>query len=122
MAGYSDKLHLLMLGDLVTFAHSESVAIEVQKAKGEPVNVETTSVTRAKPGEKPSGTTKTTGIMTVTVEGINYKTREAKLRMADGNIMNITVGPQVQRLDEVRKGDEVVVRYTASVSISVRKP
>ena len=109
-------------GDLVTIETSESVALEVQKAKGEPVASETTTVTRAKPGEKPAGTVKTTGVMTVRVEAINYTTREATLKLADGNIMNITVGPQVKRLDEVHKGDEVVVRYTTTVSISVKKP
>jgi Cu/Ag efflux protein CusF len=109
-------------GDLVTIENSQSVALEVQKAKGEPVASETTTVTRAKPGEKPAGTMKTTGIMTVRVEAINYTTREATLKLADGSIMNITVGPQVKRLDEVHKGDEVVVRYTTTVSISVKKP
>ncbi len=109
-------------GDLVTIENSESVALEVRKAKGEPVAEETTTVTRAKPGEKPAGTVKTTGIMTVRVEEINYTTREATLKLADGNIMNITLGPQIKRLDEVHKGDEVVVRYTTTVSISVKKP
>jgi len=109
-------------GDLVTIENSQSVALEVQKAKGEQVTSETTTVTRAKPGEKPAGTVKTTGIMTVRVEAINYATREATLKLADGSIMNITVGPQVKRLDEVHKGDEVIVRYTTTVSISVKKP
>ncbi|HUI67435.1 MAG TPA: hypothetical protein VL087_04440 [Nitrospirota bacterium] len=109
-------------GDLVTIENSQSVALEVQKAKGEPVATETTTVTRAKPGERPAGTVKTTGTMTVRVEAINYITREATLKLADGSIMNITVGPQVKRLDEVHKGDEVVVRYTTTVSISVKKP
>ncbi len=110
------------VGDLVTIEISKSVALEVRKATGEPVAMETTSVTRAKPGEKPSGTLKTTGLMTVRVEDIDYKTREATLKLADGNIMNIEVGPQVKRLEEVHKGDEVFVRYTTTVSISVKKP
>jgi hypothetical protein len=109
-------------GDLVTVENSQSVALEVQKAKGEAVASETTTVTRAKPGEKPGGTVKTTGVMTVRVEAINYTTREATLKLADGSIMNITVGPQVKRLNEVHKGDEVIVRYTTTVSISVKQP
>jgi hypothetical protein len=109
-------------GDLVTIENSESVALDVRKSKGEPAAMESTSITRAKPGEKPAGTVKTTGIMTVRVEEINYKTREAKLKLADGSIMKIMVGPQVTRLDEIRKGDEVLVQYTSTVSISVKKP
>jgi ribosomal 50S subunit-recycling heat shock protein len=109
-------------GDKVTIDYLESVAIDVQKSKGEPLAAESTSITRAKPGEKPGGTMKTTGMMTAKVEEINYKTREVSLKMAEGNIMKITVGPQVKRLEEVRKGDEVVVQYTSTVTISVAKP
>ncbi len=110
------------VGDLVTIENSESVAIEVRKPKGELVAEATRSVTRAKPGERPGGTVKTTGTMIVRVEEINYKTREAALKLADGSIMNMTVGPQVKRLEEVRKGDEIVVEYTTTVTISVKKP
>ncbi len=110
------------VGDLVTIENSKSVALEVRKSTGEPVAMETTSVTRAKPGEKPSGTLRTTGLMTVRVEDIDYKTRKATLKLADGSFMKIEVGPQVKRLEEVHKGDEVVVRYTTTVSISVKKP
>ena len=109
-------------GDEVTFVYTESVAIEVQKAKGDTRKIESTSTTRAKPGEKPGGTIKTTGIMTATVEAIDQKTREVSLSLPEGNIMKFKVGPQVKRLDEVRKGDEVVVQYSTTVSISVKTP
>jgi Cu/Ag efflux protein CusF len=109
-------------GDIVTIENTEAVAIEVQKSKGKPIAVETTSMTRSKPGEKPAGTMKTEGIMTVTVEKIDHKTREATLKLADGEIMEIRVGPQVKRLNEIHKGDQVLVRYMSSVSISVKKP
>jgi Cu/Ag efflux protein CusF len=109
-------------GDKVTFDYYESVAIDVQKSKGEPLAAESTSITRAKPGEKPGGTMKTTGMMTARVEEINYQTREVSLKLAEGNIMRLTVGPQVKRLEDVRKGDEVVVQYTSTVTISVAKP
>jgi len=109
-------------GDKVKIDYLESVAIDVQKSKGEPLAAETTSITRAKPGEKPGGTIKTTGIMTARVEEINYTTREVSLKLAEGNMMNLTAGPQVKRLEDVRKGDEVVVKYTTTVTISVNKP
>jgi len=109
-------------GDEVTFVYTESVAIEVQKAKGDARKIESTSTTRAKPGEKPAGTVKTTGIMTATVEAINYQTREVSLSLPEGNIMKLTVGPQVTKLEEVRKGDEIVVQYSTTVSISVKTP
>jgi hypothetical protein len=109
-------------GDLVTIENSQSVAVEVRKSAGAQVATETTSITRAKPGEKPAGIVKTTGTMTAKVAEINYQTREVKLSLVDGNTMNLTVGPQVTRLNEVRKGDEIVVQYTTTVSISVKTP
>ncbi len=116
------NLERVKVGDLVTIENSKSVALEVRKSTGEPVAMETKSVTRANTGEKPSGTLKTTGLMTVRVEDIDYKKREVTLKLADRNIMKIEVGPQVKRLEDVHKGDEVVVRYTTTVSISVKKP
>jgi hypothetical protein len=109
-------------GDKVTFDYYGSVAIDVQKSKGEPLAAESTSITRAKPGDKPGGTIKTTGMMTARVEAINYQTREVSLKLAEGNTMSLTVGPQVKRLEDVHKGDEVVVQYTSTVTISVAKP
>ena len=110
------------VGDIVTIENSESVAIEVRKEKGGLAAEATRTVTRAKPGERPGGTVKTTGTMIVSVEEIDYKTREAKLKLADGSIMSMTVGPQVKRLEEVRKGDEIAVQYTTTMTISVKKP
>jgi len=110
------------IGDVVTIETTESVAIEVQKAKGEARKIESTSTTRAKPGEKPAGAIKTTGIMNATIDSINYQTREVSLALPEGNIMKITVGPQVKRLEDVKKGDEVVVQYSTTVSISVKTP
>ena len=109
-------------GDKVTFDYFESVAIDVQKSKGEPLAKETKTITTAKPGEKPGGTIKTTGMMTARVEEINYQTREVSLKLPEGNTMSLTVGPQVKRLEDVHKGDEVVVQYTSTVTISVAKP
>ncbi len=45
----------LKVGDLVTIENSQSVALEVRKSTGAPVNKETTTMTRAKLGEKPGG-------------------------------------------------------------------
>ncbi len=109
-------------GDKVTFDYFESVAIDVQKSKGEPLAKETKTITTAKPGEKPGGTIKTTGMMTARVEEINYQTREVSLKLPEGNTMSLTAGPQVKRLEDVHKGDEVVVQYTSTVTISVAKP
>jgi hypothetical protein len=103
-------------------APAVSVVIEVQNAKGVARQIGSTTRNRAKPGEKPERTIKTTGIMTATGGAINDKTCEVSLALLDGKIMNRTVGPQVKRLEHVRKGDEVVMQYSTIVSISVKTP
>ena len=109
-------------GDKVTFDYYESIAIDIQKYTGEPRAEETQSVTRAKPGERPGGTIETTGHMTARVEGIDYQSRMVTLKMPQGDTMSLKVGDQVKSFNEIKKGDEVVVRYTKAVAISVHTP
>ena len=109
-------------GDKVTFDYAESVAIDVQKATEAPKMVETQSITRAKPGEKPAGTIETIGFMTARVEAIDYKTRMVTLKLPEGNTLRFKVGDQVTRLNEVKKSDEVVVQYMQKLSIKVTSP
>jgi Cu/Ag efflux protein CusF len=109
-------------GDKVTFDYYESVAIDIQKSTREPMAEETQEVTRAKPGERPGGTIKTTGHMTARVEDIDYRSRRVTLKTPQGDTMSLKVGDQVKRLNEIKKGDEIVVRYTQAVAISVHTP
>ena len=109
-------------GDIVTFDYVESVAIDVQKSTEAPKMVETESMKRAKLGEKPSGTIETVGFMTARVDEIDYKTRKVGLKLPEGKMARFTVGDQVKRLNEVKKGDEVVVQYMQKISIKVTSP
>jgi len=109
-------------GDIVSFDYTEAVAIDVQKSTEAPKMVETESVKRAKLGDKPSGTIETVGFMTARVEEIDYKTRKVGLKMPEGKMMRFTAGDQVKRLNEVKKGDEVVVQYLQKISIKVTSP
>src|SRR5262245_14255524 len=43
-----------------------------------------------------------------TVESIDQKTRKVTLRRADGSKTTIKAGPEVKRLNEIKKGDVVV--------------
>ncbi|HXY53656.1 MAG TPA: hypothetical protein VEM40_03180 [Nitrospirota bacterium] len=109
-------------GDKVTFDYYESVAVDIQKSAGEPKAEETQTVTRAKPGERPGGTIETTGHMTARVEDIDYQSRMITLKLPQGDTMHLKVGDQVKRFNEIKKGDEIVVRYTQAVAISVHTP
>jgi hypothetical protein len=112
----------LKVGDIVTFVYSDTMAIDVQPARGDrPMATQQTELlSRAPLGDKPGGVIRTTGVMTATVVGINYTSREIWLQVPDGNVMKIVAGPGVQRFDDVRKGDMVVFQYIATLTITVQ--
>ena len=56
-----------------------------------------------------------------TVEAVDLAKRTVTVRGPRGNVNTLKVGDQVQ-LDKVKAGDQVVVRYTEAVAISVDKP
>ena len=109
-------------GDIVTFTYTEGVAVDVRKASEAPKLVQTESIKRSKLGEKPGGSIETIGFTTASVESIDYKTRLVTLKMPEGNTLRFTAGEQVKRLDEVKKGDDVVVEYMQKITIKVESP
>ena len=110
-------------GDIVTVVYSNTVAVDVSKASDGPRHAESTSLIGRTPlGEKPGGSIKTMGYVTATVMGINYLSREIWIQVPDGNIMKFVVGPKVERFDQVNKGDEIVVQYMATVTLTIQSP
>jgi len=116
------RFNELKKGDLVTFDYTEGVAIDVQKSTEAPKMVETQSLTRSKPSERPGGTLETVGFLTAKVEEIDYKTRVVKLALPEGQSLKFTVGDQAKRFNEVKKGDEVVIKYMQKLTIKVASP
>jgi hypothetical protein len=64
------------------------------------------------------------GVVSVaaTVVEVDQKKRVVMLRDSEGRDFDITVGPEVKNLPQVKKGDEVVASYYESMAITVRKP
>lgn len=56
-----------------------------------------------------------------TVEAIDLQTREVSLKASRGHRMTLRVEDRVRNLAEIRKGDEVNVRYNQSVAVELRK-
>mgnify|MGYP001071330084 CR=1 FL=1 len=110
-------------GDLVEYNFTQAIAIDVQKATpGGPKMGESTQMERAKLGEKPAGTVETTGYLTAKVAEIDHATRKVTLQMPEGKSVTFTAGDQVKRLNEISKGDEVVVQYLQKMTIKVTTP
>ena len=60
--------------------------------------------------------------VTATVVEIDHKTREVTLKAADGREETFIVDEAVKNLDQVKKGDVVVVTYAESLAYEVKKP
>jgi hypothetical protein len=111
----------IQVGDTVQAEYLDAVALFVRKPGAAPSAGEATSVRVAPPGERPAAVMVDTVQLTARVEAIDYDTREVTLRGPRGNTRTVKVDPQVERLNEVKVGDEVVVRHTEAVALTVRR-
>ncbi|HTK91957.1 MAG TPA: hypothetical protein VL948_17110 [Verrucomicrobiae bacterium] len=114
-----DQIHV---GDVLTARYLESVALVVRKAGEGPSANESRTVQVAPKGHKPAARIVETKEVTATVEAIDHAARTVTLRGPEGNARTIKVDPSVKRLNEVKKGDQVVARYTEGLAISVKTP
>lgn len=116
------NLDQVEIGDIVETEYYESVALFVQDAKGAPAEEVTTASARTPLGDKPGMGVADTVTVTATVTAIDYDTRMITLQGPEGNTHTSRVDESVTRFNEVKQGDQVVVRYTRAVAITVRKP
>jgi hypothetical protein len=58
--------------------------------------------------------------MTARVEDIDYKTRTVTLRGPQQKTATVKVDKSVKRFNEVKKGDEIVIRHTEALAIDVK--
>ena len=110
-------------GDQLVVRYFESLALFVRKGGEPPAAAERTAV-RVVPDKrkKPAGVAVDTAEFRGTVEAIDPVKRRVTLKGPEGKTRTIKVDPSVKRLKEVKKGDQVVLRYTEAIAVSVRKP
>jgi len=111
----------IRVGDEVKTAFLETVELFVT-GKGEPLAERTTDVARAPLGSRPGFAAIDQVEVRASVVSIDYQTREVALKGPEGKIVKVKAGPEVKRLNEVKKGDSVVARLTRAISIEVNKP
>ena len=116
------NLDQVKAGDQIVVRHYESVALFVRKSGEPPAATEAAAVAVAPKGQKPGGIMVDTVEITAKVEAIDYAKRTVTLKGPEGKTRTIKVDPSVKRFREIKKGDEVVVRHTEALAISVRKP
>lgn len=109
-------------GDKVTARFLESVAVVVAKKGEKPAASEVKTVEVAPKGEKPGVVIVDTLDITAVVEKIDYKKRSISLKGPEGNVREFIVDKSVKNFKNIKKGDDVFLRFTEAVAITVDKP
>jgi len=112
-----DQIHI---GDKVRATVTEALAVSVRKA-GTPPNVgDTVAVALAPKGAKPGMFVANTQEATSKVVDVNRATRTITLAELAGGPKTVKLGPEVN-VSDLKKGDDVVVRYTDALALYVEK-
>jgi len=61
-------------------------------------------------------------VIEATVIAVDKDAREVSLQGPQGQIVTMTLGPDMQRIDEISVGDAVVATYIQSLAADVREP
>ena len=113
-----DQIHV---GDKVRATVAESLAVDVRKP-GTPPNVgDSVTVALAPKGEKPAMFVAKTEEATSKIMDINRISGTVTLAELDGGPKTIKLASGVD-MSGLKKGDDVVVRYTDAVALAVEKP
>jgi len=108
------------VGDTVTLTATETVAVAMADAAdtGEPL-VDVYGA-RAPKGERPGAVAGQVQTLVVTFLGYNEKTKQAQIRLPDGEVRVVNVAPELQSFARSRViGDRILVLIEQAVAISV---
>jgi len=109
-------------GDQLAVRYFEPLGLFVRRSGERPAAAEATAVQVMPGGKRPVPVAVDTAEFRGTVEAIDYAKRRVTLKGPDGKTRTIKFDPSVTRLDDVKKGDQIVVRYTEATAFSVRTP
>jgi len=107
------------VGDEVNASYIESLAVFVHGPHEKVSADEATAVALAPKGAKPGGIVANTQTITAKVTALDHKTRMVTLTGPEGNSMTFKASPEIKRLDEIKVGDTVSIRYTEALMVDV---
>ena len=99
--------------------YRKSVAVFVRPPGSPDLGGEGTTVEQAPRGANPAGTVVTVRQAQGRVEAIDYRTRSVVLSAPEGGRVEITVDERVKGLENIKRGDSIVVRYTEAVGLTM---
>jgi len=115
------NLDQVRVGDKVTFTHYEELSISVAPPGGSPSFTEMVNDRRTPMGGKPGRKVTNVVEKTVTIIALDPANRTAVIREHSGDLRTIRVSDRMN-LDGIKAGDQVVMRRTEAVGISVENP
>jgi hypothetical protein len=104
-------------GDTVRAEYLDAVALVVRKSDEPPQAGEMAAVRLAPKGGQPGGVMVQTVEVTAKVQAIDLAKRTVTLQGPRGGVRVVKVDDRVQGLDQVKPGDEVVVRHTQGLAL-----
>jgi len=116
------NLDQVKVGDKVNLEFVEELALYVRKADAPASATELKMVELAPKGQKPSGLMAETVELTGNVESVDAKKRTIDVKGPAGNVRTFKVDKAVKNFNQIKKGDQVVLRFTEAVALSVVKP
>lgn len=111
-----DKVHA---GSKVRVRYLESMAVKVSASSEQPNAVEVETLQLAPKGANPAGAIVRVREVTGLVEDIDYDSRMVAVRGPVGDVNVFKVSDDVKRLNDVKPGDSVKVRYTEGLGLSM---
>ncbi len=116
------NLKQVKIGDLVLIEYVETINVFARKSDGgKPSKKSYETIQLARPGAKPMKVQVTTEEIVTEVAAIDSEQRIINLNTPSGGLQTYFVPRHYKHLDNVKKGDQVVVRLSRSVAIKVTK-
>lgn len=116
------NLDQVKVGDKVNLEYIEELALFVRKSDAPPSATAAQMVALAPKGQKPAGLMAETTELTGSVESTDAKARTIAVKGPAGNVRTFKVDKAVKNFGQIKKGDQVVLRFTEAVALSVVKP
>jgi hypothetical protein len=110
----------IKVNDKVNVTMVEELAIHLKRADG-PADGQSAGVMLAPEGAKPSAAVAGTVQVTGKITAIDTNTRRVTLKLPDGSSERVRAGEQID-LSAVKPGDDVTVRYSEALAVSVETP
>jgi ribosomal 50S subunit-recycling heat shock protein len=115
------NLDQVKVGDKVNLRYTEELALFVRKSDAQPSAAQTDMVALAPKGQKPAGLVARTVELTGTVESIDPKKRTVAVKGPAGNVRTFHVDKAAKNFNQIKTDDQIVLRFTEAVALSVVK-